>query len=141
MIFNVRTVDIWTATVDGRDAGLARSLEALSMAGANLEFIHSYRDPVRPGGVAVWVTPLSTEQQVRAAEAIGFRRDGSMHALRLEGPDQPGLGYLVTRALTLAGISLVGLSVAVIGNRSIMLLSFETAADEEKARARLNLPV
>ncbi len=141
MILNVKKVDIYKATVDGRDAGLARSLEVLSKAGANLEFMHSYRDPVNAGKVVVTLTPIAGEAQLRAAEAVGFRRDDSVHALRLEGPDQPGLGYLVTRALTQAGIPIASLSVGALGNRVMMLLKFEQEADAEKARARLNLPV
>jgi predicted amino acid-binding ACT domain protein len=81
----------------------------------------------------VFVTPLKGAKQVKAAEAAGFLRTGSLHSVRLEGADKPGLGAKMTKALAGAGINLRGLSAAAIGKRFIAYLALDTADDGEEA--------
>ncbi len=57
----------------------------------------------------------------------------SLHSLRIEGDNQPGIGTKITRGLADAGINLRGLSAAVIGGRFIMYLALDTAKDADAA--------
>jgi hypothetical protein len=82
------------------------------------------------------LTPLKGAAQTRAAKKVGFGRTESLHSLRVEGPDKPGLGAKMTQALAGAGINLRGLSAAAIGKRCVVHLAFDSAADANKA-ARL----
>jgi predicted amino acid-binding ACT domain protein len=108
-------------------------LAALTAAGSKLEFVIARRAPERPGKGVVFVTPLKGAKQVKAAEAAGFLRTGSLHSVRVEGTDQPGLGAKMSGALSEAGINLRGLSAAAIGTKFVCYLALDTAEDARKA--------
>lgn len=141
MLLNVSKVDVWAASLEDRSGGLATRLEGLAKAGANLSFIICRPDGAKPGQSVVFVTPLNGEAQWRAAEMSGFHRTDTMHTLRLDGPDQPGLGYLVTRALSQSGINLRGMSVATLGGQFAMYISFYDPKDADRAFQRLQAPI
>ena len=85
------------------------------------------------GKGVVFVTPLAGEEQVKAATNAGFRQTDTLHSVRIEGPDRPGLGTMMARALANAGINLRGLSAAAIGKKFVCHLALDTAEDAEKA--------
>ncbi len=132
MTLNVRQVKVWSASIDDRPGGLAQKLDLLAKAGANLEFVIARRTPEQPGKGVVFVTPLDGEA-VKAAQAAGFNVSDSLHSVRVEGPDEPGLGAKLTAALAHAGINLRGLSAAAIGNRMVCHLALDTSSDALKA--------
>ncbi len=136
MALKVTRADVWVASIDDRPGGLAEKLEALAEAGAQLEFVIARRAPDKPGTGVVFLTPLKGAAQTRAAKKPGFGKTESLHSLRVEGPDKPGLGARMTRAMAGAGINLRGLSAAAIGPRCVVHLAFDSAADANKA-ARL----
>jgi predicted amino acid-binding ACT domain protein len=55
----------------------------------------------------------------------------------VEGDNKPGIGAELTGKLAGAGISLRGLSAAVVGERFIMYLALDAAADAQKAMSLL----
>jgi predicted amino acid-binding ACT domain protein len=116
---------------------LADKLAALAAAGANLEFIIARRAPEQRGSGVVFVTPLKGAEQIKAAQAAGFQRTGSLHSLRVEGADKPGMGAKLAGALAEAGINLRGLSAAAIGKRYVTHVALDTAQDAAKAAAVL----
>lgn len=132
MKLKVSRTDTWAATIDDRPGGLADKLAALAAAGANLEFIIARRAPEQRGSGVVFVTPLKGAKQIKAAEAAGFQKTASLHSLRVEGADKPGMGAKLTGALADAGINLRGLSAAALGNRSVTHLALDTAQDAAK---------
>mgnify|MGYP002476515542 CR=1 FL=1 len=71
-----------------------------------------------------------------AARKAGFEKTKSLYSLRVEGPDQPGLGAKITQKLAHVGINLRGLSAAAIGQRCVVHLAFDSADDAHEA-ARL----
>jgi hypothetical protein len=85
----------------------------------------------------VFVTPLKGAKQIKAAEAAGFQKTESLHSLRVEGADKPGMGAKLARALADAGINLRGLSAAALGKQSVTHLALDTARDAAKAVAVL----
>jgi hypothetical protein len=137
MKLNVSRTDTWAATIDDRPGGLADRLAALTAAGANLEFIIARRAPEQRGSGVVFVTPLKGAAQVKAAEAAGFQKTPSLHSVRVEGADKPGMGARLTKTLAEAGINLLGLSAAAIGKRYVAHLALDTAQDAAKAAALL----
>jgi hypothetical protein len=133
MKLKVTRVDVWAATIEDRPGGLAAKLEALARAGANLEFVIARRAPERPGTGVVFVTPVKGTRQTRAAADCGFSRTGTLHSVRIEGADRPGLGAALSRTLAAAGINLRGLSAAAIGRRFVGHLALDTDADAQRA--------
>ncbi len=133
MALTVTRSDVWAASIVDRAGGLAEKLAALAEAGAQLEFVISRRAPDTPGTGVVFLTPLKGAAQLKAAKKAGFEKTPSLHSLRIEGPDKPGLGAQLTQALAAAGINLRGLSAAAMGTRCVMYVALDTAADAAKA--------
>jgi len=131
----VTQVKVWAAGIPDRPGGLAAKLAALAGAGANLEFLIARRAHDKPGTGVVFVTPIKGKKQVAAAQAAGFTTTESLHSLRVEGPDSPGIGAKATAALAAAGINLRGLSAAAIGKRFVCYLAFDSEADAARAAA------
>lgn len=136
MALNVTRADVWAASIEDRPGGLAGKLAALAEAGAQLEFVIARRASEMPGSGVVFLTPLKGAAQIGAAKKAGFKRTKGLHSLRVEGPDEPGLGAKMTRALAEAGINLRGLSAAAIGPRCVVHMALDSSSDAAKA-ARL----
>jgi len=85
--------------------------------------------------VDVWAAgiPIKGARQIRAAKKAGFAKTVSLRGVRVAAVDKPGLGATLTGRLADAGINLRGLSAASIGRRAIFHLSFDSAADANKA--------
>ena len=126
-------VDVWAAPLMDRPGGLAEKLEALHDAGADLQFILARRAPEKPGGGVLFVTPLRGDREVEAAAAEGFNVTRSIQSLRIEGADRPGVVSELLRGLADAGLSLQGLSAAVIGTRFVVYIGLDSVADAQRA--------
>ena len=137
MSLAVECVDVWAATIEDQPGGLAEKLVPLAEAGADLEFVIARRAPDKPGTGVVFVTPLRGGAQASAGAKAGFAVADSLHSLRIEGDNKPGIGVQLTKKLADAGINLRGLSAAVIGKRFIMYLALDAADDIEKAKSVL----
>lgn len=133
MPYSIRKVDVWAAEIDDRPGGLTGKLEALAKAGASLEFIIARRAPDKPGKGVVFLTPVRGAKQTGAAINAGLGTTDSLHSVRVEGPDRPGLGTKMTRALADAGINLRGLSAAALGRKSVAYFAFDSADDASNA--------
>ena len=137
MGLTVERVDVWAASIQDQPGGLAEKLAPLAEAGADLEFAVARRAPDKPGTGVVFVTPLRGDAQAAAGAKAGFAVADSLHSVRVEGDNEPGIGARVTEKLADAGVNLRGLSAAVIGNRFIMYLALDTSEDAEKAMSIL----
>ena len=133
MKLEINRMPVWAASIEDRPGGLSEKLATLAEAGANLEFIIARRAPGKKGIGVVFLTPLKGAAQLRAANNAGFNKTESLHSVRVEGTDNPGLGAKLTQKLAEAGINLRGLSAAVVGRRFILYLAFDTSADASKA--------
>src|SRR5436309_2878708 len=129
MKFNITKTDVWAATIEDRVGGLSEKLDALAAAGVNLEFIIARRTPEAAGKGVVFVTPLKGAKQIKAATGAGFQKSESLHSVRIEGTDKPGIGAKITKALAAAGINLRGLSAAAFGKKFVSHLGLDTAED------------
>ena len=134
MALKVDKVDVWAATIEDQPGGLAGKLEVLAEAGADLEFIIAHRSPDKPGTGVVFVTPLKGDEEIgAAAEVAGFADTPSLHSVRIEGDNRAGIAARLTQRLADAGINLRGLSAAVIGERFVAHLAFDSEEDATKA--------
>lgn len=137
MKLKVNRTDTWAAPIDDRPGGVADKLAALAAAGANLELIIARRAPEQRGSGVIFVTPLKGAKQKKAADAAGFQKTVSLHSVRIQGLDKPGVGGKLTRALAEAGINLRGFSAAALGKQYVIDLALDTAEDAAKSVAVL----
>ena len=137
MPYGIKKVDVWSGEVADRPGGLVEKLTALSGAGASLEFLIARRAPDKPGTGVVFVTPLKGAKQKNAAQQAGLSTTESLHSVRVEGADRPGLGTKMTQALADASINLRGISAAALGRRAVTYLAFDSGADADTAIAVL----
>ena len=133
MALKAKRVQIWVAGMKDKAGALAKKLAGLAEAGAQLEFVLARRAPEKPGKGVVFVAPLRGAKQQAAAKKLKIRKSKSVFAVRVEGPDKPGLGAKITGALGEAGINLRGMSAAVIGKRFVLHLALDSAKDAAKA--------
>ncbi|HUT30734.1 MAG TPA: ACT domain-containing protein [Sedimentisphaerales bacterium] len=133
MKLDLKRIDVWAIGIEDRPGGLAKKLDALLKAGANLEFLVARRAPEKPGEGVAFVTPIKGARQVKAAKEAGFRKAESMHSVRIDGQDRPGLAAEMTQKIAEAGINLRGLSAASMGKHAVFYLAFDSVADANKA--------
>ncbi len=129
----VDRVDVWAASVKDDPGGLARKLRGLREAGADLNFVLARRSPDKPGSGVVFVTPLRGDREIEAAATLGFNVTSSVHSVRVQGPNKPGIAAELTSMLAAEGINLRGLSAAVFGARLMMYIGLDSAEDAQKA--------
>lgn len=133
MGFKLDREHVWSCEVPDRPGGVSSKLSLLAQAGANLEFILTKRLPDRPGAGVLYVAPLSGPTQIRAAKAAGLVETHDPIVLRVEGDNQAGLAHRLTQQWAIAGISLQGLTMAVLTDRFVGFAAFDTVADANRA--------
>ncbi len=134
MAFEIASVDVWTGEVEDRPEALPEKLEALHRAGANLDFaILRPSAQVTSSVGLLFVAPLSGQQQMQAARSVGLECSGGLHALRIRGPDRPGLLAEISRTLADAGIQITSLWATALDQRSMMYLRFQSGPDAKRA--------
>jgi len=131
MSYKLEAVEVWAVDVINRPGMLARVLEALSNAGAQLEFLVARQ--ASPNTSRVFVAPIKAARQKRAAADVGLVRAGGLYAFRVVGPDAPGLGAKITRAVAAKGINLRGASAAALARKTAFYLAFASDADRKAA--------
>ena len=127
MAYGIAKTTVWAGDVLNRAGQLARVFEALAAAGANLEFVVARR--VSANTSRIFVAPLRTVRERRAAADVGLVPADRMHVLRIDGPNRAGLAAIVTRAAADAGINVRGFSGAVLGTKLVCYLAFESEPD------------
>ena len=137
MKLSITRVPIWAAAIDDQPAALAQKLEALTAAGINLEFTVARRAPEAPGKGVIFISPVKGRLQIRAAEAAGFIRTDSIHSIRVEARDQPGMGATIMRAVAELGINLRGFTGAVAGSRFVGYLAMDDIDDTARVVRKL----
>jgi hypothetical protein len=134
----VERVDVWAAGIKDEPGGLANVLDELRTVGADFDFVLARRDPDQPGSGVVFVAPLRSDAEVSAASTAGFDVTTSVHSVRVEGNNAPGIAATVAEKLGAAGINMRGLSAGSVGQRFILYIGFDSEADADQAVAALN---
>ena len=133
MDFLVERVDVWAATIDDKPGGLAGVLATLREAGADLQSIIARRAPDKSGKGVVFVTPLQSGREIRAAAQVGFNVTQSHHSVRIMGADRPGIAAELIEKLADGGLNLRGFSASVIGPRFVAYVAVDSEDDANKA--------
>jgi len=128
----VEHVDVWAASIKDEPGDLSRVLTGLREAGADLDFIIARRAAEKPGTGAVFVTPLRGDREIAAAADLGFNITRSVHSVRVEGDNKPGVAAELTQMLSGKGINLRGFSASVIGPRFIIYIGLDSKDDARK---------
>jgi len=129
----IEGVNIWVASIKDKVGGLAKLLAGLREAGADLDFVLARRTPEKPGLGVVFVTPLRGDREIAAAAQLGFNVTNSVHSVRIEGENRPGVTAEIAEKLAAEGISLRGLSGSVSGARFVIFIGLDSAEDAKKA--------
>jgi hypothetical protein len=131
MALTVKRITLWRREVENEPGVLARTLEPLAQAGADLRLVMGYRFPETASRAAIELYPVAGKKAVAAAQAAGLAVFDRA-CLLVEGDNRAGLGAAIGRALADAGINILFLVAQVIGRRFTAIIGFE---DEEAAAA------
>ncbi len=131
MPYTINKVDVWAGDILNRTGMLARVIEALTNAGAQLEFMIARR--LNEKTSRVFLASIKGIKQHRAASDVGLIRASGMHSLRIEGSDRAGLGAAITRAVADKGINLRWASAAAIGTKAVFYLAVESEQNLREA--------
>ena len=137
MALKVTKAVVWAVSIDDRAGGVGDKLEPLAKAGANFEMVFARRTPENLGKGMLFVTPVKGAKATRAARDAGMGTPQTIHSVRIEGGDRPGLGAKIVRTLGNAGISFRGISGIAIGRRFVSYVACDSAEDQAKAIAAL----
>lgn len=132
MALKVERVDTWAAAIEDKPGKLAAKLNALTGAGADLEFVIARRAEKAGTGV-LFVTPIQGAQLIRVAREVGFKRSESLHTVRIEGPNTRGHGLNIVESLAQEGLNLRGFTAASVGNRFVAHIAVDTPGEAAKA--------
>jgi len=132
MAVTVKRITLWRADVENRPGVLARALEPLAEARADLRLVMGYRFPDTPEHSAIEVYPVSGRKATTAAQQAGLSEATHIPCLLVEGDNRPGLGAAMARGLADAGINIAFLMAQVVGRRFSAAIGFddENAADQ-----------
>ncbi len=131
MAYTIKTVEVWAADIVNKPGTLARVLEALAAAGAELEFLIARQAAEHTS--RIFLAPVKGKKQQQAARVVGLSPAAGMHSIRIDGPDRKGLGAEITRAVAAAGVNIRGASAATVGNKNVFYLGFKTEDEAKKA--------
>ena len=129
----VERVSVWSASLTDNPGSLANKLSCLDEAGVDLDFIIARRAPEKPGSGVVFISPLKGDREVRAASTLGFAISSSIAALRVEGDNEPGAAARLTDLIADSEINMRGFSGAVMGNRYVAYIGFDSPEDANRA--------
>jgi hypothetical protein len=132
MPVTVKSIIIWRKEIDNHVGVLARTLEPLQKAGADLRVLMAYRYPSNEAKAAVEIYPVNSKKLTAAATEAELTAS-SIPALLVEGDNKPGLAHQITQAIADAGVNLSFLVAHVVGRRYAATIGFETELDAKKA--------
>jgi hypothetical protein len=116
-----------------KPGSLSNKLNCLEEAGVDLDFIIARRAPENPGSGVVFISPLRGDKEVRAASTLGFAISSSIAAVRVEGENEPGVAARLTDLIADAEINMRGFSGAVVGNKYVAYIGFDSPQDANRA--------
>ncbi|OLD60853.1 MAG: hypothetical protein AUI33_15110 [Ignavibacteria bacterium 13_1_40CM_2_61_4] len=131
MAVQIKPVTLWRVEVPNEPGVLARTLEPLASARADLQVVMGYRFSGDRSRGAIEVAPVSGARATKAAGAAGLSQSG-IPALRIEGDNRVGLGHAIASALAEAGINIDFVVAQVSGGRYSAIFGF----DNEEALRR-----
>jgi hypothetical protein len=133
MAFKMQRVHVFHAEVEDKPGGIAAKLRMLAEAGAHLEYIYSQRSASKSGIGDLYVAPITSQTELKAAKNVGLHEVQEPFVFRIEGDDKAGLSGKLTLAWEMAGINLHGLVMSVLNDRFVGYATFDSASDGNRA--------
>jgi len=127
MALTVTKVDVWSTEIADQPGGLSTTLEQLSSAGVNLDFLIARRQPDKPGMGVAFAVGIKGAKGTKAASAAGWQKTDAISGVRVEGGDKSGACHKLLKKLAAANINLRGMSASVIGKKFVTFLAFDSA--------------
>lgn len=138
MPLKVEKVTLWSGEIEDKPGTLAKVLEPFAQAKVDLQIALAERNPAKANLGVVYLGPIKGKKATEAAKSAGLSEVSSPVVLRVEGPNKPGLGHLMTSALAEAGINLAFVGASVLGKRFVAFFAFDSDDDAKKATRILN---
>jgi hypothetical protein len=135
MMVAVRKIRVWRGEVAHRAGELARVLQPLAEAGADLKVVMGYAEGTR--GI-VEIAPISGRRQIAAARKAGLTASAKP-TLLVEGDNRPGLGATLAAAIAARGVSISFVVAQVVGKRYSAVFGFHSDQDARAAAAAVRL--
>ncbi|WP_320046807.1 hypothetical protein [uncultured Ilyobacter sp.] len=136
MSYEVTKEYVWVGAIPDRPHELAEKLDALSDAGLNLELIVARRE--MPGRALLFVSPLRNLEEFEIAENVGLAIQEDIRAIRVTGPDAPGIGSRIAMAISKANLNIRGYTATALGDRMMVVVAFDNEADADDALAAVS---
>lgn len=134
MSFKMQRVHVFHAEVPDRPGGIALKLKACAESGAHLEYVYSQRSASKAGIGDLYVAPHNGSPAESAAlKKAGMHEVNEPVVMRVEGDDRAGLGSRLATAWEMAGLNLHGMMMAALAGKFVGYVTFDTAADGNKA--------
>ena len=133
MRFRLDRVHVWSGEVEDQAGGVAAKLAPLAEAGANLAFIFTQRRADQPGKGVLYIAPLTTADQIKAAKHVHMHEVHDPVVIRVEGDNEAGLAFRLTREWAKAGISFTGLTMTVMNGKFVGYAAFDSSNDSNRA--------
>lgn len=132
MPVRIRPITLWRLELDNQPGALARTLEPLAAARADLQVVMGYRLPGDRARAAIEVGPVTGDRATSAAQAAGLH-EAAISALHVEGENRAGLGHAIAKALGAAGINIDFVVGQVSGSRHTTVIGFDSRGDADRA--------
>ena len=132
MPVTVKKIVLWRKEVDNQAGTLARTLEPLARARADLHVVMGYRYPGNEAKAVIELHLVTGKRVTSAAEQAGLAAS-SIPTLLVEGDNKPGLAHKIAQAVADAGVNLTSLVAQALGKGFVAAVGFETEGDAKKA--------
>jgi hypothetical protein len=132
MPVTVKKITLWRRDLENRPGALARVLDPVARAGADLQVAMGYRIPGQEDRAVIELAPVEGRRSTSAAEEAGLR-PSDIPTLIVQGDNRVGLGRQLAQEMGDAGINLAFLVALVVGRRYSGVFGFESDADAQKA--------
>src|SRR5713226_10395559 len=134
MSVKIKHITLWRTEVENKPGILARTLEPLTVAHADLAVMMGYRYPGASEKAAIELYPVTGKKAVAAAQGMGLAASATP-TLLVTGDNKRGLGHVIAKAIADAGINVGFLVAQVVGRRYSAVVGFDSEADAKMAGA------
>ena len=131
MAVTIKKIALWRGRIENTPGALARALEPLTAAKADLSVLMGYHEPGQSQSV-VELYPVTGAKATAAAQGSGLH-PAAQASLLVSGDNRAGVGLRMARALGEAGININFLVAQATGKKYSMVFGF--ASDTDAATA------
>ena len=132
MPVTVKHISLWRKEIENQVGTLAKTLDPVAKAGANLRVLMGYRYPGNEARAAVEFYPVAGTKVAAASVEAGLTAS-SIPTLLIEGDDKPGLALAIAKVIADAGVNMAFFVAQVVGRRYSAVIGFDSDADAKTA--------